>query len=159
MGSTIPVRMSVAAKLRELGIALPPAAKPVASYVPVVHSGNLAFVSGQIARKGEHVLYKGKVGEAVSVEQGATCAREAALQALAAMDAEGLLDRIVRVVKVTGYVASAPGFADQPKVVNGASDLLVQVFGEAGKHARAAVGVAALPLGACVEIEVLFEIR
>jgi len=158
VGSTIPVRMSVAAKLRELGIALPPAAKPVASYVPVVHSGNLAFVSGQIARKGEHVLFRGRVGETVSVEQGYSAARECALSALAAMEAEGLLDRITRAVKVTGYVASAPGFADQPKVVNGASDLLVQILGDAGKHARAAVGVAALPLGACVEVEFVFEV-
>ncbi|MEK6851797.1 MAG: RidA family protein [Candidatus Thermoplasmatota archaeon] len=151
--------MDVAARLKELGIVLPPAAKPVASYVPVVLSGNLAFVSGQIARKGDHVIFRGKVGEAVSVEQGYSAARECALSALAAMEAEGLLDRIARVVKLTGYVASAPGFADQPKVVNGASDLLVQVFGDQGRHARAAVGVAALPLGASVEVEFVFEVR
>lgn len=151
--------MDVAAKLRELGVTLPPVQPPVASYVPVVVSGNLAFVSGQIARKGEHVIFKGKVGETVSVEQGAQATRECALLGLAAMDAEGLLDRIVRVVKVTGYVASTPTFADHSRVVNGASDLLVQVFGEAGKHARAAIGVAALPLGAPVEVEFVFEIR
>jgi len=151
--------MSAKDKLAELGIALPPAPVPVASYVPVIVSGNLAFVSGQIARKGDHVIYKGKVGEAVSVEQGATCAREAALAALAALEAEGLLDRVVRVVKVTGYVASAPGFADQSRVVNGASDLLVQVFEDAGKHARTSIGVAALPLGASVEVDFVFEVR
>ena len=151
--------MTVAAKLKELGLTLPLAPVPVASYVPVAVSGNLAFVSGQIARKGEHVLFKGKVGETVSVEQGAQAARECALAALAAMDADGLLERVARVVKVTGYVASTPAFADHSKVVNGASDLLVQVFGDAGKHARAAVGVAALPLGASVEVEFLFELR
>lgn len=151
--------MGVAERLRDLGIVLPPAPAPLASYVPVVVSGNLAFVSGQIARRGDHVVYRGKVGETVSVEQGADAARGCTLAALAAMEAEGLLERIARVVKVTGYVASAPGFADQPKVVNGASDLLVQVFGDAGKHARAAVGVAALPLGASVEVEFVFELR
>ncbi len=151
--------MTVREKLAELGIALPAASVPMASYVPVVVSGNLAFVSGQIARKGEHVIFKGRVGEAVSSDQGAQAAREAALSALAAMDAAGLLDRIVRVVKVTGFVSSAPNFADQPKVVNGASDLLLQLFGDAGKHARTSVGVAALPLGAPVEVEFIFEIR
>lgn len=150
--------MSVTAKLQELGIALPPTPAPVGAYVPVVVTGNLAFVSGQIARKDGHILHRGRVGETVSAEQGAAAAREATLAALAAMQAEGLLDRIVRVVKVTGYVASAPGFADQPKVVNGASDLLVQILGEAGRHARASVGVAALPLGASVEVEFLFEV-
>lgn len=150
--------MDVPAKLQELGLALPPVSAPMASYVPVAVSGNLAFVSGQIARKGEHVIFKGKVGDTVSVEQGSQAAKEAALAALAAMEAEGLLDRIVRVVKVTGFVASTPAFADQSKVVNGASDLLVQVFGDAGKHARSSVGVAALPLGASVEVEFIFEI-
>jgi len=131
----------------------------MASYVPVAVAGNLAFVSGQIARKDGHVIYRGKVGDSVSVEQGATCARECAMSALAAMQAEGLLDRVVRVVKVTGFVASAPGFMDQPKVVNGASDFLLQVFGEAGKHARTSIGVASLPLGASVEVDFVFEVR
>jgi enamine deaminase RidA (YjgF/YER057c/UK114 family) len=152
-------RMSARAKLVELGITLPSVPPPVGSYVPVAVTGNLAFVSGQIARKEGHVIFKGKVGEMVSVEQGASAAREATILALAALDAEGLLDRVARVVKVTGYVASAPGFADHPKVVNGASDLLVQVFGEAGRHARTSVGVAALPLGASVEVEFVFELR
>src|SRR2546427_8436124 len=145
-GHCLPARVNVAAKLQELGISLPPPLAPVASYLPVVVSGNLAFVSGQIARKGEHVILKGKVGDALSVEQGAQAAREATLAGLASLHAEGLLDRIARVVKVTGYVASAPNFAEQSKVVNGASDLLVQIWGDAGKHARAALGVTALPL-------------
>lgn len=151
--------MDVAAKLRELDLTLPEAPTPMASYVPVAVAGNLAFVSGQIARKDGHVIYRGKVGDSVSVEQGATCARECAMSALAAMQAEGLLDRVVRVVKVTGFVASAPGFMDQPKVVNGASDFLLQVFGEAGKHARTSIGVASLPLGASVEVDFVFEVR
>jgi len=151
--------MTAREKLSELGITLAPPAAPVASYVPVVVSGNLAFVSGQIARKGEHVIYKGRVGENVSTEQGAQVARECAISALAVMDAAGLLDRIVRVVKVTGFVTSAPTFFDQPKVVNGASDLLLQVFEDAGKHARSSIGVAVLPLGAPVEVEFVFEIR
>ena|SRR2546425_3513848 len=151
--------MTARQKLAELGIALSPPSAPMASYVPVVASGNLAFVSGQIARKGEHVVFKGKVGEAISVEQGAQVARECAISALAAMDAAGLLDRIVRVVKVTGFVASASTFFDQPRVVNGASDLLLQVFGDEGKHARTSIGVAALPLGAPVEVEFIFELR
>jgi len=151
--------MDVAAKLRELDLTLPEAPTPMASYVPVAVAGNLAFVSGQIARKDGHVIYRGKVGDSVSVEQGATCARECAMSALAAMQAEGLLDRVVRVVKVTGFVASAPGFMDQPTVVNGASDFLLQVFGEAGKHARTSIGVASLPLGASVEVDFVFEVR
>lgn len=151
--------MDVAAKLQELGIVLPAAAAPAGSYVPVRVSGNLAFVSGQIARKEGHVLYRGKVGDTVSVEQGAAAAREATLAGLAAMQAEGLLGRVVGVAKVTAYVASAAGFAEQPKVVNGASDLLVQVFGDAGRHARTSVGVWSLPLGASVEVDFIFEIR
>ena len=151
--------MSAVAKLKELGLTLPPAPKPVASYVPVVVSRKLAFVSGQIARREGQVVFPGRLGETVTLEQGYAAARECALSALAAMKEEGLLDRIARVVRVTGYVSSAPGFTDQPKVVNGASDLLLQVFGDAGKHARTSVGVAALPLGASVEVEIVFELR
>jgi enamine deaminase RidA (YjgF/YER057c/UK114 family) len=151
--------MDVPARLKELGFQLPPPPKPVASYVPVVVSGDLAFVSGQIARKDGQVLFPGRLGETVTVEQGYAAARECALAALAAMDGAGLLDRIARVIKVNGYVACAPSFKDQPKVVNGASDLLVHVFGEGGKHARAAIGAAALPLGASVEVEFVFELR
>ena len=151
--------MAVAERLTELGLALPPAAKPVASYVPVVVTGKLAFVSGQIARREGQVVFPGHLGETVIVEQGYAAARECALDALAAMREEGLLERIARVVRVAGYVSSAPTFAEQPRVVNGASDLLVQVFGDAGKHARVSVGVASLPLGASVEVEFVFELR
>jgi enamine deaminase RidA (YjgF/YER057c/UK114 family) len=151
--------MDAANKLRELGITLTPPQAPVASYVPVVVSGNFAFVSGQIARKGDRVMYKGNVGDNVSADQGAQVARECAISALAVLDAAGLLDRVVRVVKVTGYVASAPTFFDQSKVVNGASDLLLQVFGEEGKHARTSIGVPVLPLGAPVEVDFVFEIE
>ncbi len=150
--------MTAREKLAELGIPLVPSPPPVASYIPVAVSGNLAFVSGQIARKGGQVIYKGKVGETVSADQGAQVARECAVLALAALNDAGLLDRVVRVVKVTGFVASAPTFYDQAKVVNGASDLLVQVFGDAGKHARTSVGVPILPLGAPVEVDFVFEI-
>lgn len=155
----LPQPVSVAARLKELGLTLPPAAKPVASYVPVVASGPLAFVSGQVPRREGQVVFPGRLGETVTVEQGYAAAREAALSALAAMEEAGLLERVSRVVRVTGYVASVATFTDQPKVVNGASDLLVQVFGENGKHARTAVGVAGLPLGASVEVEFVFELR
>src|SRR2546427_6893935 len=142
-----------------MGLALPPPPRPVASYVSVVRSGTLAFVSGQIARRDGQVVFPGRLGETVTVEQGYAAARECALGGLAALQEAELLDRIARAVRVTGYVASAPAFTDQPKVVNGASDLLVALFGDNGKHARAAVGVAALPLGASVEVEFLFEVR
>jgi len=151
--------MDVEARLRELGLTLPPAPKPVASYVPLVVSGNLAFVSGQIARREGQVLFPGQLGVTVTVEQGYAAARECALAALAVLHEAQLLERVSRVVKVNGHVASSPAFGDQPKVINGASDLLAHVFGDAGKHARAAVGAAALPLGASVEVEFLFELR
>ncbi len=155
----MPRPVSVSNRLKELGLALPPAQKPVASYVPVAVSGGFAFVSGQIARRDGQVVFPGRLGETVTVEQGYAAARECALAALAAMHEAGLLERIARAVRVVGYVSSASTFTEQPKVVNGASDLLLQIFGDAGKHARAAIGVAALPLGACVEVEFLFELR
>lgn len=151
--------MSIAAKLREKGVVLPLAPEPAGSYVPVVVTGNLAFVSGQIPRREGHVMFRGKVGDTVTPEQAAQAAREGALTSLAVMDAAGLLDRVARVVKVTGYVVSAPGFADHAKVMNGASDVLAEAFGEKGKHARTTIGVAALPLGASVEVDIVFEIR
>ncbi len=151
--------MAVADKLQELGITLTPPQAPIASYVPVVVSGNLAFVSGQIARKGTSVMFKGTVGGNVYPDQGAQAARECAISALAVLQGAGLLERVARVVKVTGYVACVPAFLDHAKVVNGASDLLVQVFGEEGKHARTSIGVPVLPLGAPVEIDFIFEIR
>jgi enamine deaminase RidA (YjgF/YER057c/UK114 family) len=151
--------MSVDERLAELGIELPPAAAPVASYVPVVVSNGFAFVSGQVAMEEGAPIYLGRVGDDVSIEEGAAAARRCALQALAALKSElGSLDRIARIVKLTVWVASTAEFTDQPKVANGASDLLQDVFGDAGKHARAAVAAPALPLGVPVEVEVLAEL-
>lgn len=151
--------MSVDDRLRELGIDLPPVVPPVASYVPVVVAAGQAFVSGQIPMEDGRLVVAGKLGREVSVEDGAAAARRCALQGLAALRAElGSLDRVARVVKVTVFVASAEGFTGQPAVANGASDLLVEVFGDAGRHARAAVGVAELPLGSAVEVELAVEL-
>ena len=150
----------VDARLAELGIDLPPVATPVASYIPVRLAGGLAFVSGQVAMPDGEVLHPGKLGGEVSVEQGQESARRCALQALSALRATlGSLDRVSSVAQVTVYVASAPGFTQQAAVANGASDLLVEVFGEAGKHTRAAVGMAELPLGAPVEVSLVADIR
>lgn len=146
-------------RLRELGIELPPAAKPVASYVPVTVGAGLAFVAGQIAMEEGTPVATGRLGEEIALEDGQALARRCALQGLAALrDELGSLDRIRRILKVTVFVACSEGFTDQPKVANGASDLLVEVFGDAGKHARAAVGATALPLGAPVEVELIAEI-
>lgn len=138
---------------------MPPAARPVASYVPVTQGNGLAFVAGQVPIEDGKLLASGRVGESVSLEQGQELARRCALQALAALNDElGSLDRVRRILKVTVWVASGEGFFDQPKVANGASDVLVEVFGEAGKHARAAVSAPSLPLGAPVEVEVIADI-
>lgn len=146
-------------RLDELGIDLPPPPAAIASYVPVRISGNLAFVSGQVPLVDGRPLHPGKLADGVSVEQGAEAARRCAVQALSALrEALGTLDRIAGIVRVSVFVASAAGFADQPKVANGASDLLVEVFGDAGRHARAAVGVAELPLGASVEVALVAEL-
>jgi enamine deaminase RidA (YjgF/YER057c/UK114 family) len=146
-------------QLAALGIELPDPPTPVASYVPVVVSGGLAFVAGQVPLAEGKLLATGKLGADLDAEAGADAARTCALQALAALRAElGSLDRIRRIVKLTVFVASAPGFTDQPKVANGASDLLGEVFGEMGRHARSAVGVSELPLGAPVEVEVTAEV-
>ena len=146
-------------RLRDLAIELPPAPTPVASYVPVVVSGRLAYVSGQVPMAEGRLLWTGKLGKDLDVSDGARAARRCALQALAALRAElGSLDRVRRIVKVSVFVASDPGFTDQPKVANGASDLLVEVFGDPGRHARVAVGVAELPLGGPVEVELLAEV-
>ncbi len=147
--------MSATARLAELGITLPPVATPVASYVPAVRTGNLVYTSGQVPLDAP----KGKVGADVSAEDATAAARACALQALAAVDGLVGLDSIARIVKVVGFVASAPGFTGQPGVINGASDLLGEVFGEAGAHARSAVGVAELPLGVPVEVELIVEVR
>ena len=151
--------MSIEARLTELGITLPQAAAPVASYVPVVVQGDTAFVSGQISFvDGE--LVKGRLGEDVSLEDGIAAARGCGLMILAQLRAAlGSLDRVERVVKLGGFVNSTPDFTDQPKVINGASDLMLEVFGDAGKHARAAVGVPALPLGVAVEVDAVVAIR
>jgi enamine deaminase RidA (YjgF/YER057c/UK114 family) len=150
----------VETRLAELGITLPDAPAPAANYVPFVVVGEMLHVSGQIS-KGPGGLITGRLGDGMSVEEGAAAARVCAMSLLAQVRAAcgGDLDRLVRVVKLTGFVASAPDFADQPRVVNGASDFLVEVLGEAGRHARSAVGVAALPLGVAVEVEGLFVIR
>ena len=146
--------MSALARLAELGIELPAVAPPVAAYIPAVRTGNLVYTSGQVARG-----LSGKVGAEVSEADAKAAARGCALNALAAVDALVGLDAVVRVVKVVGFVASAPGFTGQPGVINGASELLNEVFGEAGAHARSAVGVAELPLGVPVEVEMIVEVR
>ncbi|GIU99841.1 MAG: hypothetical protein KatS3mg014_1457 [Actinomycetota bacterium] len=144
-------------RLAELGIELPPAPAPVAAYVPVRLAPGLAFVAGQIPDGGK--LYPGHLGAEVTVEQGREAARRCALQALSALRAAlGSLDRVEGILKVDVFVASAPGFTEQPQVANGASDVLVEIFGEAGQHARAAVGVAELPLGASVEVALVAQI-
>ena len=151
--------MTVEQTLASLGIALPTPPAPAGSYVPVVITGNLAFVAGQIPVEAGQVKFKGKVGKDIPIETGQQAARLCTVNALAQLKvALGSLDKIKRAVKVTGFVNCEPTFADQPKVVNGASDLLVQVFGEKGKHARAAVGVGSLPLESAVEVEFIVEI-
>jgi enamine deaminase RidA (YjgF/YER057c/UK114 family) len=148
--------VSVAERLSELGIALPTVVPPVASYVPAVAANGFAYTSGQLPMVDGAMPRTGKVGAEVSAEDAKADARQCALNALAAIDAEiGSLDRITRIVKVVGFVASAEGFTGQPGVVNGASDVLGEIFGDAGKHARSAVGVAELPLGAPVEVELI----
>ena len=146
-------------KLAELGVTLPDAPAPAANYVPFVQSGNLVHVSGQISN-GPDGLIKGRLGDTMSVDDGAKAAKICAIALLAQLKAAcgGDIDRLVRVVKLNAFVASAPDFHDQPKVVNGASDFLVEALGDIGRHARSAVGVAALPLGVAVEIDAVFEI-
>lgn len=151
--------MSAEDLIVELGIELPPVPLPVASYVPVVVSNGFAFVSGQVPMADGKLLWTGKLGRDLDVDAGAQAARRCALQALSALRAElGSLDRIARIAKVTVWVASAEGFTDQPKVANGASDVLGEIFGERGRHARAAVAAPELPLGAPVEVELVAEV-
>jgi enamine deaminase RidA (YjgF/YER057c/UK114 family) len=146
--------------LTQLGIVLPAPPKPVATYVPAVRAGRLLFLSGVIPFQDGRVILTGKVGRDLSVEQGYEAARIALLNALAIVRSElGTLDRVVRCVRMVGYVASAEGFVQQPAVINGASDLLVKVFGEAGRHARVALGAAELPLNAPVELELIVEVE
>ncbi|WP_127128128.1 RidA family protein [Georgenia sp. SYP-B2076] len=155
--------MSVADRLAELGLTLPPVAAPVAAYVPALRHGDLVYTSGQLPLVGGALPVTGKVGESagsVSPESAKDAARTCALNALAAVAAQvGSLDEVVRVVKVTGFVASEPSFTGQPGVINGASELLGEIFGDAGVHARSAVGVAALPMDAPVEVEIVVAVR
>lgn len=150
--------MGFHARLRELGYELPGVAKPLASYVPAVRVGNQVWTSGQLPLVEGALPVTGKVGADLTTEQAQEQARIAALNALAAIDAEVGLDNISRVLKIVGFVASDPDFEDQPVVINGASDFIGDVFGDAGTHARSAVGVAALPKNAPVEIELIVEI-
>ncbi len=148
------------AQLAELGVTLPEAAAPAANYVPFVQLGDIVYVSGQISMK-DGALITGKVGEDLSVEDGVAAAKTCAINLLAQVKAacDGDLDRLVRVVKLTGFVNSTADFTDQPKVINGASDFLGEALGEAGRHARSAVSAAALPLGVAVEIEGMFQVK
>ncbi len=146
--------MSIAARLTELGLALPPSRAPAFAYVPVVVESGLAWVSGQLPWAGERLRAAGKVGGTVDQATAQACARDCILNGLAALaEAIGSLDRVRRIVKVVGFVASAPGFNAQPAVIDAASTLLVEIFGERGRHARSAVGVAELPRDVPVEIE------
>jgi len=147
------------ARLSELGIELPPVVAPLAAYVPAVRTGSLVYTSGQVPFIDGKLPATGKVGAEVSPEQAVDLARTCALNALAAVHALVGLDSVVRVVKVVGFVASTPEFAGHPAVINGASDLLGEIFGDAGAHARSAIGVAALPLDAPVEVELIVEVR
>jgi len=147
-------------RLSDLGLTLPAAPAPAANYVPFVQSGSMLYVSGQISQTPEGLI-KGRLGADLDIEQGAAAARACALSLMAQARAAcgGDLGRIARVVKLVGFVNSTPDFTDQPKVINGASDLMVAVFGEAGRHARSAISAAALPLGVAVEIEAIFELH
>lgn len=152
--------MSIEARLAELGVVVPAPKAPAYAYVPVVLNGDLAWVSGQLPWRLDGSLPQGKLGAGVSIEDGREAARLCVLNALSVMrQALGSLDRIARVVKVTGFVASAPGFVEQPSVVDGASSLLLEIFGEQGRHARSAVGMAELPRSAPIEIEFVFAVK
>lgn len=152
--------MSIETRLAELGVTLPDAPAPAANYVPYVISGDLVFVSGQISQ-GPDGQIKGKLGADMEIPAGAEAAKACAISLLAQVRkaCDGDLSRLVRVVKLTGFVNSTPDFGDQPKVINGASDFLVEVLGDAGRHSRSAVSAASLPFGVAVEIEGIFEIR
>jgi len=150
--------MSASARLGQLGVALPDVVAPLASYMPAVRTGNLVYTAGQLPIEGGKLVRAGKVGAEVSPEEGKAMARICVLNALAAVDSLVGIDAVTQVVKVVGFVASAPGFNGQPNIVNGASDLLAEVFGDKGAHARSAVGVSELPLNAPVEVELIVEV-
>ncbi|MGH9251130.1 MAG: RidA family protein [Acidimicrobiales bacterium] len=146
-------------RLAALGLTIPEVTPPVAAYVPAVRTGSYVYTSGQLPMRDGELMHTGKVGSEVSPDEANECARQCALNALAAVRTQvGDLSAVTRVVKVVGFVASAPGFTAQPQVVNGASELLGQAFGDAGQHARSAVGVAVLPLDAPVEVELVVEV-
>ena len=152
--------MSIQQRLAALGIELPAPPKPVAAYVPAVTAGGMVYVSGQLPSAAGQVKYAGKVGADVTPEDGYQAARLCAINALSVLQGEvGDLERVARIVRVGGFVNSAPGFTAQPQVINGASELLGEVFGDAGRHARAAVGVSELPLNAAVEVELLVALK
>ena len=153
--------MSIQARLKDMGVTLSTPPAPAANYVPFVQVGDTLYVSGQISIDEDGNLITGKIGQELDVEAGAAAARRCAIGLLSQVNAAcgGDLDRLVRVVKLTGFVNSAPDFTQQPQVVNGASDFLVDALGEAGRHARSAVSAGALPLGVAVEIEGIFQIR
>ncbi|WP_261304090.1 RidA family protein [Paenibacillus andongensis] len=147
-------------RLQELGITLPSSPEPRFTYIPCNQTGNLIYLSGQDCRVNGELMYEGKVGREVTIEQGQEAARQTIINCLAVMKGYlGDLDRVVKIVKMLGFVNSAPGFSDQPYVINGASDLLVAVFGEQGKHARSAIGTSDLPFHTPVEIELIVEVR
>ena len=153
------IRTSYESRLAHLQIKLPPPPQPLATYVPAVRAGDLLFLSGVLPIRDGQLAFSGKLGRDLTVEQGVEAAKLALLNALAIAKQElGTLDRITRVVKVVGHVASVEGFVQQPQVLNGASDLLVEIFGEVGRHARVAVGAAELPRGAPVEIEIILVV-
>jgi enamine deaminase RidA (YjgF/YER057c/UK114 family) len=146
-------------RLKELGIELPEAPKPLGAYVPCVQTGNLIFLSGILPLKNGKLMKTGKVGENIRIEEAREEAKTAAMNALAILkEYVGSLNKVKRCIKITGYIASSPNFIDQPKVLNAASDFLFEIFGEAGRHARAAIGVNVLPLNSPLEIEFIFEI-
>jgi enamine deaminase RidA (YjgF/YER057c/UK114 family) len=152
--------MSIDDRLSELGITLPEPAAPVASYVPAVESGGLLHISGQISVAADGNLIVGRLGDDMNLERGIEAARRCGIMLLAQMKAAlGSLDRVERIVKLGAFVNSAPNFTDQPKVANGASELMQEVFGEAGRHARSAVGVSVLPLGVAVEVDAIVAVR
>lgn len=150
---------AVRAKLAELGLELPEATTPLAAYVPAVRTGNLVFTAGQLPFVNGKLPFTGKIGAEVSVEQAKELAKIAALNCLSAVETVASIDDVVQIVRVVGYINGAPGFVDQSAVVNGASELFVLIFGEAGKHARSSIGVAELPMNAPIEIELTVELR
>jgi enamine deaminase RidA (YjgF/YER057c/UK114 family) len=152
---------NIDARLRELGIELPTPAAPAAAYVPYTRSGNTLYIAGQLPFREGALTHVGKVDADLSIEDGQACARQCALNIIAQVKAacDGDLDRVARCLKLGGFVACGPDFTDHPKVINGASELMLQVFGDAGKHARFAVGAPSLPLGTAVEVEAIFELK